>query len=90
MATDGTEVFLGGVGGFTSASRVLQYWRARRSTSNWIALLNSAPVEDSLPARILAKSREVAAQSGHATVYSVGMDVGSTTVKAVIVNARDR
>ena len=52
------------------------------------ALLNSAPVEDSLPARIMAKSREVAAQSGHAAVYSVGMDVGSTTVKAVIVNAQ--
>ncbi len=51
------------------------------------SLLNSAPVEDSLPARILAKSREVAAQSGQKAVYSVGMDVGSTTVKAVIVNA---
>ena len=49
------------------------------------ALTNSAPQEDSLPARILAKSREVAAQSGHKTVYSVGMDVGSTTVKAVVV-----
>jgi len=49
------------------------------------ALTNSAPQEDSLPARILAKSREVAAQSGHKAVYSVGMDVGSTTVKAVVV-----
>ncbi len=49
------------------------------------SLVNSAPVEDSLPARILAKSREVAAQSGHKAVYTVGMDVGSTTVKAVIV-----
>src|SRR5271166_5813526 len=52
------------------------------------ALLNTAPIEDSLPARIMAKSREVAAQSGHSAVYSVGMDVGSTTVKAVIVNAQ--
>ena len=52
------------------------------------ALLNPAAVEDSLPARIMAKSREVAAHSGHATVYSVGMDVGSTTVKAVIINAQ--
>ena len=51
------------------------------------ALTNSAPQEDSLPARILAKSREVAAQSGHQAVYSVGMDVGSTTVKAVVVEA---
>ncbi len=51
------------------------------------ALLNSAPQEDSLPARILAKSREVAAQSGHKAVYTVGMDVGSTTVKAVVVEA---
>jgi predicted CoA-substrate-specific enzyme activase len=42
---------------------------------------------DTLPARILAKSREVAAQSGQKMVYMVGMDVGSTTVKAVIVNA---
>ncbi len=42
---------------------------------------------DTLPARILAKSREVSAQSGHKMVYMVGMDVGSTTVKAVIVNA---
>jgi activator of 2-hydroxyglutaryl-CoA dehydratase/predicted nucleotide-binding protein (sugar kinase/HSP70/actin superfamily) len=50
-------------------------------------LLNSKPVEDSLPARILAKSREVAAQSGYKAVYTVGMDVGSTTVKAVVVNA---
>jgi activator of 2-hydroxyglutaryl-CoA dehydratase/predicted nucleotide-binding protein (sugar kinase/HSP70/actin superfamily) len=50
-------------------------------------LLNPAPVAESLPARILAKSREVAAQSGRKAVYSVGMDVGSTTVKAVIVNA---
>jgi activator of 2-hydroxyglutaryl-CoA dehydratase/predicted nucleotide-binding protein (sugar kinase/HSP70/actin superfamily) len=49
------------------------------------ALTNSAPLEDSLPARILAKSREVAAQSGHKAVYTVGMDVGSTTVKAVVV-----
>ncbi len=51
------------------------------------SLVNSAPVEDSLPARILAKSREVAAQSGHKAVYTVGMDVGSTTVKAVVVEA---
>jgi predicted CoA-substrate-specific enzyme activase len=42
---------------------------------------------DTLPARILAKSREVSAQSGRKMVYTVGMDVGSTTVKAVIVNA---
>ncbi len=35
----------------------------------------------------MAKSREVAAQSGHQAVYTVGMDVGSTTVKAVIVEA---
>ena len=49
------------------------------------ALINSAPTETSLPARILAKSREVAAQSGHKAVYTVGMDVGSTTVKAVVV-----
>jgi activator of 2-hydroxyglutaryl-CoA dehydratase/predicted nucleotide-binding protein (sugar kinase/HSP70/actin superfamily) len=33
----------------------------------------------------MAKSREVAAQSGHRAVYMVGMDVGSTTVKAVVV-----
>jgi activator of 2-hydroxyglutaryl-CoA dehydratase/predicted nucleotide-binding protein (sugar kinase/HSP70/actin superfamily) len=33
----------------------------------------------------MAKSREVAAQSGHKAVYTVGMDVGSTTVKAVVV-----
>jgi predicted CoA-substrate-specific enzyme activase len=52
------------------------------------ALLNSAPVEESLPARILARSHEVmSAQSGHKAVYTVGMDVGSTTVKAVVVNA---
>ena len=51
------------------------------------ALLNSTPTEESLPARILAKSREVAAQSGRKAAYSVGMDVGSTTVKAVIVDA---
>ena len=51
------------------------------------ALVSSAPTEESLPARIMAKSRDVSAQSGHAAVYSVGMDVGSTTVKAVIVNA---
>jgi predicted CoA-substrate-specific enzyme activase len=50
-------------------------------------LLNSAPTEESLPARILAKSREVAAQSGRRAAYAVGMDVGSTTVKAVIVDA---
>ncbi len=50
-------------------------------------LLNPAPAAESLPARILAKSREVAAQSGRKAVYTVGMDVGSTTVKAVIVNA---
>jgi activator of 2-hydroxyglutaryl-CoA dehydratase len=50
------------------------------------ALANSAPAEESLPARIMAKSREVAAQSGHRAVYSVGMDVGSTTVKSVIVD----
>ena len=55
--------------------------------SSGIAEPNSAPVEDSLPARILAKSREVAAQSGHKAVYTVGMDVGSTTVKAVVVDA---
>ena len=42
---------------------------------------------DTLPARILAKSREVSAQSGHKMVYMVGMDVGSTTVKSVVVNA---
>src|SRR5215469_16584090 len=34
----------------------------------------------------MAKSREVSAQSGHRAVYTVGMDVGSTTVKAVIVS----
>ncbi len=50
------------------------------------SLLKSAPQEDSLPARILAKSREVTAQSGHKAVYTVGMDVGSTTVKAVVVD----
>ena len=50
------------------------------------ALTDSAPVETSLPARILAKSREVAGQSGHKAVYTVGMDVGSTTVKAVVVD----
>ncbi len=50
------------------------------------SLTNSAPAETSLPARILAKSREVAAQSGHKAVYTVGMDVGSTTVKAVVVD----
>ena len=50
------------------------------------ALLNSAPVEESLPARVLARSREVSAQSGFKAVYTVGMDVGSTTVKAVVVN----
>ena len=50
-------------------------------------LQNSAPVEESLPARIMAKSREVAAQSGRRAAYSGGMDVGSTTVKAVIVDA---
>ncbi len=49
------------------------------------SLTNSAPQETSLPARILAKSREVAAQSGHKAVYTVGMDVGSTTVKSVVV-----
>jgi len=51
------------------------------------ALLSSPTVEDSLPARVLARSREVDAQSGFKAVYTVGMDVGSTTVKAVIVNA---
>ena len=51
------------------------------------ALLTSPPVEDSLPARVLARSREVNAQSGFKAVYTVGMDVGSTTVKAVIVDA---
>ena len=51
------------------------------------ALVNSALAEASLPARIMAKSREVAAQSGRKAAYTVGMDVGSTTVKAVIVNA---
>ena len=50
------------------------------------SLTNSTPAETSLPARILAKSREVAAQSGHKAVYTVGMDVGSTTVKAVVVD----
>ncbi len=35
----------------------------------------------------MAKSREVAAQSGHKAVYTVGVDVGSTTVKAVVVEA---
>jgi activator of 2-hydroxyglutaryl-CoA dehydratase len=50
------------------------------------SLLNSAPKEDSLPARVMARSREVAAQSGHKAVYTVGMDVGSTTVKAVVVD----
>jgi len=49
-------------------------------------LQSSAPTEDSLPARIMAKSREVSAQSGRKAAYSVGMDVGSTTVKAVIVD----
>jgi len=49
-------------------------------------LIKSAS-HDTLPARILAKSREVSAQSGHKMVYMVGMDVGSTTVKAVIVDA---
>ena len=44
-------------------------------------------MEESLPARVLARSREVTAQSGFKAVYTVGMDVGSTTVKAVIVNA---
>jgi activator of 2-hydroxyglutaryl-CoA dehydratase/predicted nucleotide-binding protein (sugar kinase/HSP70/actin superfamily) len=43
------------------------------------------PAAESLPARILAKSREVAAQSGCKPAYTVGMDVGSTTVKAVVV-----
>jgi predicted CoA-substrate-specific enzyme activase len=42
---------------------------------------------NTLPARILAKSREVSAQSGHKMVYMVGMDVGSTTVKSVVVDA---
>ena len=51
------------------------------------ALLTPTPVEDSLPARVLARSREVTSQSGFKAVYTVGMDVGSTTVKAVIVNA---
>ena len=51
------------------------------------SLLNSAPKEESLPARIMARAREVAAQSGHKAVYTVGMDVGSTTVKAVVVDA---
>ena len=41
---------------------------------------------DPMPARILAKSREVASQSGRKMVYTIGMDVGSTTVKAVVVN----
>ncbi len=40
---------------------------------------------DPMPARILAKSREVSAQSGRKMVYTIGMDVGSTTVKAVVV-----
>jgi len=53
------------------------------------ALLNSAPVEESLPARVMARSREVSARSGHKAVYTVGMDVGSTTVKAVVVNTED-
>ena len=34
----------------------------------------------------MAKSREVAAQFGRRAVYSVGMDVGSTTVKSVVVD----
>src|ERR1019366_7077381 len=51
------------------------------------ALLSATPVEDSLPARVLARSREVNAQSGFKAVHTVGMDVGSTTVKAVIVDA---
>ncbi len=41
---------------------------------------------DEMPSRILAKSREVSAQSGRTMQYMVGMDVGSTTVKAVVVN----
>ncbi len=49
-------------------------------------LIKSA-TPDTLPARILAKSREVSAQSGHKMVYMVGMDVGSTTVKSVVVDA---
>ena len=36
----------------------------------------------------MARSREVAAQSGRTMAYMVGMDVGSTTVKAVIVDAQ--
>ena len=48
------------------------------------ALVRTAWPADSVPARVLAKSREVA---GRTAVYTVGMDVGSTTVKAVIVNA---
>ena len=44
------------------------------------SLLNSAPVEESLPARVMARSREVGAQSGFKAAYTVGMDVGSTTV----------
>ena len=49
-------------------------------------LIKSA-TPDTLPARIVAKSREVSAQSGHKMVYMVGMDVGSTTVKSVVVDA---
>ncbi len=49
-------------------------------------LIKSATPE-TIPARILAKSREVSAQSGHKMVYMVGMDVGSTTVKSVVVSA---
>ena len=51
------------------------------------ALQNSSAAQDSLPTRILAKSRNAPAESGHKSVYTVGMDVGSTTVKAVIVIA---
>ena len=51
------------------------------------ALQNSAPAQDSRPARILAMSRGAIAQPGRKAAYSVGMDVGSTTVKAVVVDA---
>ena len=65
----------------------LQHGRAEGRRPAHRSAKFAAPVEDSLPARILAKSREVAAQSGHKTAYTVGMDVGSTTVKAVVVDA---
>ena len=50
------------------------------------ALLNPTATEKSHPARTLPRSREGGPRSGLKTAYSVGMDVGSTTVKAVIVD----